>query len=186
MAENVIVSNTATVAGGGISIVDGTVTGTNDIIAGNVSPFEGIYISDGVLTARHWTLVDNGGYALTTDAGLVQLSNTIVASHTVAGFAGTGITADHTLFFNSGTPCTNGATCTDNLSGNPHFVSPATFDYHIGPDSDAIDAGIDMGVSRDIDSEPRRLPPDLGADEYWAPNVTWHTLHLPLVLQNVP
>ena len=113
------------------------------------------------------------------------LTNTIVASHTLAGFWGSSIDADHTLFFNSGTPCGGGASCTNNLTDDPDFVNPATEDYHIGPDSAAIDAGVYAGVMRDIDNEPRLGAPDLGADEYWAPGVL-KIVYLPLVLRHAP
>jgi uncharacterized repeat protein (TIGR01451 family) len=52
-------------------------------------------------------------------------------------------------------------------TGDPAFVDPDNGDYHIGPGSAAIDAGLDAGVDHDIDGEPRPLGGgyDLGADE---------------------
>jgi uncharacterized repeat protein (TIGR01451 family) len=46
-------------------------------------------------------------------------------------------------------------------------VDPDNGDYHIGPGSAAIDAGVDAGVTTDIDGQarPSGLGPDLGADE---------------------
>jgi uncharacterized repeat protein (TIGR01451 family) len=167
---NVVSGNEASALGGGLYISEWEgheVIAENDIFAANLAPWEAVYMSEGTLTARHWTLVNNGKYALTTGSGTAILHNTIVASHSVGGFAGAGITADHTLFFNSGTPCTNGAACTNNLFGAPRFVNPVDGDYHIGPGSAAIDAGVDAGVTEDIDGEPRPMGPgyDIGADE---------------------
>ena len=54
-------------------------------------------------------------------------------------------------------------------------------DYHIGSNSYAIDVGIDAGVTRDIDRQPRPYQaPDIGADEYWPPGVLRY-IHLPLI-----
>ena len=171
LSGNTILSNTASQYGGGIYISGTgepcTVSGSNDIIADNTSPWEGVYLSGGSLTARHWSLVNNGNYALTTNGGSAVLTDTIVASHTIAGFGGSNIAADHTLFHNSGTPCGGGASCTNNLSGDPKFVNPAAGDYHIGPGSAAFDAGVDARVTIDIDGDPRPLCSgyDVGADE---------------------
>ena len=141
-------------------------------------------MSGGTLTARHWTLVNNGSYALVANGGSATLTNTIVATHTVAGFWGSNITADHTLFFNSGTPCGGGATCTNAISGDPAFVDPDAGDYHIGPDSAALDAGIDAGVYSDIDFQPRPYQaPDLGADEYFPPGAL-RRVYLPLIMRD--
>lgn len=189
LSGNTIVSNTADIAGGGIYVsafygLGGSVDASNDLIANNTSPSEGVHLSGGELTARHWTLVNNGSYALTTDGGSATLTNTIVATHTVAGFWGSDITADHTLFFNSGTPCGGGASCTNSISGDPAFVNPAAFDYHLTSGSAAIDVGVDAGVETDIDGEPRPYQiPDLGADEYWPPGVLRY-LYLPLIMRH--
>ena len=81
--------------------------------------------------------------------------------------------------------CGGGAVCTDSLSGDPDFASPADGDYHIGHDSAAIDAGIDTGVPYDLDGEPRLGLPDLGADEHWAPGAL-RSVHLPMALNDLP
>jgi hypothetical protein len=49
-------------------------------------------------------------------------------------------------------------------------VDPDSGDYHIGPGSAAIDAGVDAGVTTDIDGEARPFGAgyDLGADEWMA------------------
>ena len=134
----------------------------------------------GTLTAYHWTLVNNGSYALETDGGSATLSNSLIVSHTLGGLWGAGTVADTTLFYNSPASCGGGATCTNNLSGDPGFVGGATGNYHIGSDSAAIDAGVDAGIYVDIDGQPRPAGEgfDIGADEFWS------SLFLPLVMRN--
>ena len=183
--RNIIRGNTAGEYGGGFLVTNAQVEAENDILASNASQYEGVAVLSGSLDARHWTLAANGDYALTTSGGSAALANTIVVSHTLAGFSGAGLVADHTLFFANGADCDGGASCTHSLSGDPDFVSPAAGDYHIGPNSAAIDAGIDAGVLVDIDGQPRFGIPDLGADEYWVPGAL-HRVYLPAVLGNYP
>ena len=76
-------------------------------------------------------------------------------------------------------------TGTANYRGDPDFVDADAGNYHIGPGSAAIDRGVNAGVLRDIDNEPRLGTPDLGADEYWAPGAL-KTIYLPLILRNGP
>jgi hypothetical protein len=46
-------------------------------------------------------------------------------------------------------------------------VDPDGGDFHIGPDSAALDAGVAAGVQMDLDGQPRPYQnPNLGADEY--------------------
>jgi hypothetical protein len=54
-------------------------------------------------------------------------------------------------------------------TGDPQFVNAAGGDYHIGEDSAARNAGIDSGVTWDIDYELRPMGGvwDLGADEFF-------------------
>jgi PKD repeat protein len=172
MAGNTIVGNSAALAGGGLSLAGSTVDGQNDVIAGNVAPLEGVYVWSGaLLRARHWTISDNGSYALTTNGATAALTNTIVTSHTLGGFAGINILADRTLFFTSGTPCSSGASCTNTLVGDPYFVDATTRDYHIAPGSAALNAGVNAGVTFDIDGDPRPMCSgyDIGADEFVPP-----------------
>jgi hypothetical protein len=62
----------------------------------------------------------------------------------------------------------------------PLFVDPARQDYHIRPESPAVDAGRDVGITRDVDGDPRPVgaAPDVGADE-----VALHVF-LPLVMKS--
>jgi hypothetical protein len=157
----------------------------SDVIARNSSLAEGVYVSGGTLIAPYWTLVNNGSFALMTNGGLASLTNTIVASHTLAGLWGSGVIADHTLFYKNGTRCGNDATCDNNLTGSPAFVDQAVGDYHITVTSWAANNGVDAGVPRDMDNEPRLGVPDLGADECRPPG--WlKFIYVPLILRNSP
>jgi hypothetical protein len=49
---------------------------------------------------------------------------------------------------------------------NALFVSPGTNDYHLVAGSQAIDAGIDLGIPNDLEGNPRDVLPDIGALEY--------------------
>jgi hypothetical protein len=51
-------------------------------------------------------------------------------------------------------------------TGNPVFVDTANGDYHSGAASAARDAGVDSGVTRDMDGQTRLMGEgyDLGAD----------------------
>jgi hypothetical protein len=57
---------------------------------------------------------------------------------------------------------------TNPVYGDPIFVDADQGDYHILVDSSAKDAGIDAGVTIDMDYHPRPigLGFDIGADEY--------------------
>jgi len=171
--------------GGAMVIAGGHVDGMNDVIANNSSMAQGIYLSGGTLGARHWTLANNGDFALWANGGSARLTNTIVSSHTVAGYWGADVVADRTLFYKNGTRCGSGASCTNYITGFPAFADEDAGDFHIGSQSLAIDAGIDAGVRTDMDREPRFGTPDLGADEYWAPGAL-QSIYLPLVVRASP
>jgi hypothetical protein len=186
LRDNFIRGNTAISAGSGLAITNGDWTAMNDVIAQNSGPFEGVFVTGGSLSAAHWTLVDNGDYALTTDGGSATLTNTIIVTHSVGGLAGPSIEADYALVVNSGMPCSSGAVCRNIFTGNPRFIDAPGGDCHIGPDSAAIDVGTPAGVGKDMDNEPRLGIPDLGADEYWAPDAIWYSVHLPIARRSAP
>lgn len=133
-------------------------------------------------TFAHNTLVDNGkGVAISRNM-TVTLTNNIVVSHTV-GITTTdssaAVLADHNLFWSNGD---DGIRGTNPVDGDPAFVDPDNGDYHIGPGSAAVDAGVDTVVTTDIDgdSRPSGGGYDIGADEYLA------RIYLPLMLKSYP
>lgn len=101
--------------------------------------------------------------------GAVQITNTIIASHSVAiSNSGGTVFQDYNLLFGNGID-TQGAIAggAHNVSGNPRFVAPVVDDYHLGPGSAAVDTGIDSGILVDYDGEMRPLDVgfDIGFDE---------------------
>jgi hypothetical protein len=178
---------------------DGDVTLINNLVADNQanSLGSGLYIASSSPRLLHTTIArnrggDGSGIYLDSGATLV-MTNTILVSQTVGLTVTENATATlaGTLWGSGG--WANGVdwggagvivTGTVNVSGDPDFADPDTGDYHIGPNSAAIDAGVNAGVMMDIDSQPRPYQaPDLGADEYWPPGALKY-IYLPLVLQN--
>jgi hypothetical protein len=96
--------------------------------------------------------------------------------------AGSTVTLAATLWHSNGTDTGGGGTVisSTNVYGDPAFADPSAWDYHIGADSKAIDAGVDAEIKTDIDgdSRPAGAGYDIGADEFW------HKIYLPLVLRN--
>jgi uncharacterized repeat protein (TIGR01451 family) len=203
LTGNSIISNTATLSptaagrGGGLVVVGGSqLTLTNNLLAGNHanSQGSGLWVdgdsSGSVVAARllHNTIAGNvtsagsGEGIFVGEYTTLSLTNTIISGHAGVGItvaAGSTATLEATLWHGNGAD-TGGAgtilTGTINLWGDPAFVNPSAGDYHLGQGSAAIDAGIDAGVSTNIDGDPRPLGLgfDLGADEYTGPALSLH------------
>ena len=164
----------------------------NNIVADNQAPSgSGIYVKGCAPDLLHTTLARNiggDGIGVYVTSGGVAMTNTILVSHTTGVYVssdstatleatlwGSGPWANITDWEGDGTILTG----TVNLWGDPAFVDPDNGDYHIGSGSAAIDAGVDAGVTTDIDHDPRPIGsvPDIGADEYA------RHVYLPLVLR---
>jgi hypothetical protein len=111
----------------------------------------------------------SGGRAIAVFNGTVNITNTIIASHTVgiSRTAGT-VTQNYNLF--SGNTSNTGGTVgggVNSLTAAPRFVNPAGDDYHISSSSAAFEAGTDMGITEDfdVDPRPRGTQVDMGFDE---------------------
>jgi len=183
LEANTIVGNDARY-GGGLGLREtSVVTATNTLIADNRAGGEGggIYAEASSLEVLHTTLACNEGptgLCVVRHAGEgshATLVNTILVSHTVgitvsegshasleATLWGTGAWANGRDWAGEGTLITG----TINLWQEPGFVVEG---YQLGPGSAAVDAGVDAGVGRDIDGQPRPHYDgyDLGADEWW-------------------
>jgi parallel beta-helix repeat protein len=101
--------------------------------------------------------------------------NTILSGHTlgisVAHPASSTVGVDYTLWWDNTADYASGVAHSNDLSGDPAFMDPAAWDYHIGSDSAAIDQGMGAGVTTDFegDTRPQGAGYDVGADEYtWA------------------
>ena len=135
----------------------------------------------------HNTVVDNGGAEGTgveLRGAAAEMYNNLIVGHGTA-ISGTQATWDYDGFYdnaaNYGTGLSAGA---HDVSGDPCFTDRAGRDYHIGPGSAAIDAGVDAGVTTDIDGDPRPKESgyDIGADEF---SQQWD-IYLPLVVKQYP
>jgi len=176
---------------GGIQIVESTVTLVNNVIAENVKLgfpcAAGIGVEDSFVTLLHNTIAHNwsphlvasGVYVAKPDAraSVITLTNNILVSHTVGITVGVGSTATlEATLWGTGTWANEAdwggagaivtGTAENNVWGPPDFVAPGDRDYHLGPESAAIDRGVKTDVTEDIDGDPRRGDPDLGADEF--------------------
>jgi hypothetical protein len=206
LSENVIISNTSG-QGGGIFFFGSAVDGanaqlTNNVIAGNHAPQgSGLYVwasspglvhntiarntGDGVglLVDSYPGLVDPGSPSTVFSA--VALTNTIIVSQTIGVYATVGntVTLNSILWYSVPVTVAPGITTAlvvqNQTTGNPAFAADG---YHLTASSAARGWGVNAGVG-DIDGEPRRNPPDLGADEFWAPGEL-KRVYLPLVLRN--
>jgi hypothetical protein len=125
------------------------------------------------VTLLHNTVADNGAQGVVVQ-GYVTVScvNTILSGHTlgisVSHPASGTVAMDYTLLDGNTVDYASGVSHTNDRSGDPAFVDPATWDYHIGASSAAIDQGVGAGVTTDLDgdSRPQGSGYDIGADEY--------------------
>jgi hypothetical protein len=200
---NSIRTNEAGEYGGGAYLYGGQPILTNNVIADNQAAVGGCGLSVVGRTTRllHSTIArnrggDGSGIYVREDffgqPGAAFLTNTILVSQTVgihvsAGNTGTltgtlwglGAWANGADWGGGGTVLTG----TVNVRGEPAFLDPGGGDYHIEPDSAALNRGVAAGVLRDMDGQPRSYGgPDLGADEYWPPGLP-RMVYLPVVIK---
>jgi len=202
ITDNIIHHNTASQGGGlSLSVSQDSVLVNNVVVEnrlGTTGDGAGIYLVGSTARFLHTTLARNTGgngqgvFVSSPVGSTLWMTNTVLVSHTVgievdgigaaatltATLWGTGVWANGQDWINHGTLITG----TVNIWGDPAFVDPDGGDYHLGPGSAAIDAGVDAGVATDIDGDHRPIgpAPDLGTDE------AWRWLHLPLMLRRFP
>ena len=189
MRNSRILSNSSEYVGYALLLIDSDAAITNTIIADNYVNEGGSGLVAYGSSARllHSTIARNRGgdstgiYVIGSDtaSSIVTLTNTILVSHAAGISVSQGSTATFTATLWGTDAWGNGTdwsgdgkiiTGAINIWGDPDFVNPNAGDYHIGPGSAAIDAGVNAGVTSDIDGEPRPigLGYDLGADEFAA------------------
>ncbi len=187
LVNNVLAQNTVAAGGNGIALWLG---GTSAVPASG-----SIYFN---------TLADHQPPTGTTLPGVVFLSDYAQGLNFVnniwserAGFEGSyGVVAtgvgtqaslNYTLWngFSGRRTFGSSITAANDFTGDPKFVNPGGFDYHIQSDSAAINKGVDVGVANDIDGDPRPWGEgfDLGADEFIQVAAR---LFLPLVRNGAP
>jgi hypothetical protein len=132
----------------------------------------------------HNTLVGSGtgdGVHVSSAYLTASLTNTIVVSHSW-GISNTfpassTVYADHTLFWANDN---DGIVGTNPVYGDPAFIDAAAGDFHLRGGSAAIDAGVEAGVTTDIEGKkrPQGAAPDIGAYEAWV-------IFLPLLMRGL-
>lgn len=185
----------------GIEIWNADFSLINNLVVDN-QPRSGASAAIRILSPSSGTLLHNtiarnsgpsGGYGILMQSmHPVTLTNTILVSHTLGINVSAGSTATlEATLWGSGA-WANGSdwggdgtviTGTVNIWSDPAFVDPDGGDYHLGPASAAVDAGVNAGVTTDMDGDARPLGAgyDIGADEFII-----YRLYLPLVLKNQP
>ncbi len=190
LKNNVIRANSAAHDGGGLYLRYTNAQLINNVLADNQAGWSGgaifVYLSSPDL--YHTTFANNqsgnGTGIYIPNIGYpgshLDLFNTIIVDHTIGIFVGFGNSADlqgnlwGSGVWANGTDWQGGGviiTNTVNLWGDPDFIAPSLGDYHLGPNSTALDAGIDAGITTDIDGDARPLwlGFDIGADEFNTP-----------------
>jgi hypothetical protein len=198
LTNTIFISNTAGRDGGGLYQGRFASTGriVNALFLHNTADGNGAGLnlnSSGTFDMLHSTIADisvNAGQAIVISNGTVGITNTLIASYTI-GISQTGgsIFEDYNLFFN--VPITKTASVASgghSLIGNPKFVDPSSNNYRLGVGSAAIDNGVNVQVSTDIEgiTRPQGVGYDIGAFEAISStlSISTSTTYLPLILKN--
>lgn len=197
---NLIIQNTVDQQGGGVALYDSHPTFTNNVIADNQAKSlgSGLYVQNSTARLSHTTLARNGWNKPASDGvGLyvtswsmasgynpstVWMTNTIIVYHTtgVVVTDGGAVISNAALWHNNTSDYIGNVTDTMALHGDPALAGDG---YHLTGSSRAIDAGIDAGVTTDVDGDLRPLfaGHDLGADEFTGVVPTTLKTYLPLM-----
>jgi uncharacterized repeat protein (TIGR01451 family) len=162
LVNNVIARNRASSNGGGIYIDFYSIPSiiNNTIVANNLGPS---WANEGIFTynSPSPTIVNN--IIITHPCGIKGTSPTTVIDY-------------NDVWACTGCYCGGANPGPHDISADPRFVDAANDDYHLLPDSPAIDAGTNVDApSTDFDDEPRPSDgnfdglavTDMGADEFY-------------------
>ncbi len=149
---------------------------TSNIVGGSIAASVEL-TGTGTGYVYHNTLVGGGAGLVVLNPLTAHLANNIIVSHAVGitDTPGATLVVSRTLLWGNGSDPIIG---TGVITQAPLFVAPALQNYHIRENSPAVDAGIEVGVARDVDGDPRLSPPDVGADEIV------EQVYLPLVMRS--
>ena len=183
VSDNIADDGAGEGGGGGVWVLGGVPTFVNNVIADNSAKNgSALLFEDSSARLLHTTIARNSGEnpaVLALEASTIAMTNTIIVSHTSGIHANDGntVTLEATLWHDNGTDYSGNVIHTNDYPGNPAFSAAG---YHLTAGSEAIDKGVDAGVTTDIDGEPRPagVGNDLGADELW------YKIYLPIVLGN--
>ncbi len=168
-------------------LVDGLedVFSENNLIAGNGG--SGIYLVDANFDSVNDTVAGNGQYGAVmtgTVPSLAELTGSIIWGQSVSLWRSSDVTFDFEVDYcdiQLGWPSGMG-----NIAESPRFVDAAAGDYHLQPNSPALDR-LDPGViyvpTVDLEGNARPYPAggkaDMGCYE-----ALWESVYLPLVLRD--
>ncbi len=200
LLANHLLDNQAVNGGGGLYMVGASLLLTNNVLAANTSMAGAAALETGGLSpssvqGAHNTFAAGAtGSAVAIGAGddvvgdAITLTNSIMHGFAVGFQTGpfTSTLAANGLLWSEITTPTQGAgiTVANAYTGSAAFVNEPARDYRLTAASDAIDRGVNAGVSNDIDGDARPFgsAPDLGADEFV--DLAQFKLHLPLVMRS--
>jgi predicted outer membrane repeat protein len=115
------------------------------------------------------------GDAVHITGGSVTVQDTIITNHAIGLYRqGGSVVEDYNLLYGNTIPTFGVITSgTHHVNSDPRFEDPATDNYHLNPTSPAIDAGLDTGLTIDIDGQarPQRIGFDIGYDEFFGYSV---------------
>ncbi len=195
MDSDTVMGNTAHGNGGGLAFlgIGRHVSLIDVILADNQADGDGsgLYTDRNSVDIAQATIANNigrtgiyvqSGLPLGLGSSRVTMTNTIVASHTLAinATANSTVIIHGVLWFGNGTMIGGAGTylITNMIEGAPGFTSG---NYHLSASSAAIDSGIASNIFHDIDLEPRPYRQfDLGADEFWPAGIL-RQIYLPIV-----
>lgn len=128
--------------------------------------------ASGTTRLNHLTIAGTGsgsGTAVHIANSNVVMTNTIISDHDIGIENTTGTAAeDYTLFSGNGVDAQGVVSSGGNsISGDPQFINPAADNYHLGPGSPGIDAGVNARIFTDFERDFRPLGDgfDIGYDE---------------------
>jgi hypothetical protein len=191
LSQNDFKDNHARNGGGGLHLRG---SGLNAYLSNNIfgrnsadSFGAGVYVNSGTVDMLHLTIADvtsNAQEGVYVDGGTVRITNTIIVSHNI-GLNRTGgtVAEGYNLYFGNSFSQTGTIIHTGpNQASNPDLVNPAADDYHLGPNSAALDQGVNAGITIDFEGDPRPIGSgfDIGADERVVNSF------LPIILKNSP
>ncbi|HEX9118168.1 MAG TPA: choice-of-anchor Q domain-containing protein, partial [Anaerolineae bacterium] len=111
----------------------------------------------------------------------LRIENTIVANHAIGVNAAAGLVLENYNLYGLNTTNISGLHAGDvgMVYSDPRFVNPGKGDYHLQPGSPAINAGANLGITVDLDGNPR---PALGGYDIGAYELMAH-LWLPMLMR---